>query len=178
MKEYMQNIEFIEWSKQLWKRRQETFRERGLLFGPAATFLFVLCSALIAFYLQTKGASPKADFPNLDSQIPVGKRMVEVEIVNSDFLDSTVGIFSVVNLYTIPLNRKSKAKLVAKKVQLMRSLKNPGQFVALADSDREEAHISQMGPYRATVLNPKLRSGTEFVKPNPRPRGRVQFDME
>lgn len=90
---------------------------------------------------------------NSDEYIPEGHSLVPLQLQNSEALQSLVGGFAVVNLYSASMDGISKGNLVGRKVKLIRSPKQPDQFSALVKSEEAPLLLGQSSPLFAVILS-------------------------
>ena len=143
-------------------------------------FLLLVCfvgGLVIENHSQLSNPSPStltAKNNTLDTFIPKGYILFPIEVKNFQALDSILGRYGVVDIYTSPQERKQSAKLIAKKVKILRAPLNPSQFAILCPENQTHIFVNHPGPYFISVQNPKI-SGTQFgiLKKNKTSRFRV-----
>lgn len=181
MKKLLKNINVIDWIKQNLSAPQPDSSE-GQLLSRTGTIVFVIGAGLLALYLQTAGsqetAPPENERFSLDTQIPQGYGLHPVEIVNYEYLDSIIGEFGRVNLYSVPLNKNDRPKSIAKNVKIVRSAAGGAFYAALLSEKDGFKLLKHPGPYQVTVKNPKFNTGTQFEKEIQRKRSRIQYILE
>ncbi|MCJ8276750.1 MAG: hypothetical protein HRT44_01755 [Bdellovibrionales bacterium] len=118
------------------------------------------------------------DTTSADTYIPKRHTLVPIEVANYESLDSIIGQFGVVDLFSTPLNPQEKSKRIAFSVKILRAPRNPSHFAVLMPE--AEAHIiaGHIGPITVTVRNPK-ESGTKIVHEKRRKKKRrISYDFE
>ena len=121
-------------------------------------FVLVLSFALaVVWDSGSKQESIEAkivDSSTLDTLIPEGFSLVNIEIVNADKLDAILGQFGIVDLYLANEDGKRTTKKIASKVKILRAPKNPQEFAVLV----LEAQVSELfaynSPFFASIQNP------------------------
>ena len=145
-------------------------------------FLSFFIVGLIAFLYHLQGSSAptaaKEVFANADTYIPKGYTLIPIEVSNYESLDSIIGQFGVVDLFTTPLNPEDKARRIAYSVKILRAPQNPSHFAILTPQAEASKIASHNGAFIVTVKNPK-EDGIQFVKEKPVERRRqVYYDLE
>lgn len=144
--------------------------------------IFIIIGVMTATY-HLQGADSKKPIDlhtpdRMDTAIPKGLRLYEIEISNYELLDSIIGQYGVVDLFTTPLNPNEKAKRVAYSVRIVRAPKNPNKFAVLAPDSEIEKLASYHGTFTVAVKNPN-EAGTKFVQDEPvRKKRQVLYDLE
>lgn len=129
---------------------------------------------LIAHCSQGSGRSPEpatVAAESFDTFIPDGFSLVPIEVSNYETLDSLLGPYGVVDLFTTPLTPKERAQRIAYRIKILRAPKNPSHFAVLVPFDEVKNILRYSGPYMVSVQNPKAR-GTGFEKEAPKRRSR------
>lgn len=98
-----------------------------------------------------------------DTYIPAGYVLVPIEVANYESLDSILGQFGVVDLYTPAPPGGGRPIRVAEKIKILRAPLNPNHFAVLAPEDESPRLVSHQGPFTVVVLNPR-RAGTGLEK--------------
>lgn len=113
---------------------------------------------------------------SIDLLIPDGQSLVPIEVANYETLDSLIGQFGTVDLFSVdPLNLAKNQK-IASRVKLLRSPRNPSHFAILVPHQMAQHILQFKGPFVVSVLNPKLASGTNFEKPKGHHSSRVEYE--
>ena len=148
---------------------------------PLVYSSLTLLMGFIAFLsqYQQKPQSPSSPSPmtTADTYIPAGKTLIPIEITNYESLDSIIGQFGVVDLFTTPLTNKEKAHSIAFAVKILRAPHNPSHFAALVDQSQAQRILRFPGPFSVTVRNPKT-SGTHFVKSKSPKKSRIFYNSD
>lgn len=95
--------------------------------------------------------------------IPEGFVLVPIEVANYESLDSILGKYGVVDLYTSPLDPTQKPRKVATRIKILRAPLNPNHFAVLAQEEDSSKLVGFSGPLTVIVQNPNSR-GTGIVK--------------
>lgn len=128
----------------------------------------VVFTGLLALVLDFGGSEEtpqkiEAEDPeSAATHIPEGFVLVPIEVANFESLDSILGKFGVVDLYSAPLDPTLRPKKVATKIKILRAPLNPNHFAVLARDTDSEKILSFSGPFTVVVQNPN-RGGTGFV---------------
>lgn len=173
------NIKFIDWIKQRLAAEFNNPNERPI--SAMGSVLFVVLAGLVALYLQTQKSVPKEKVTSdwtIDKDIPDGFALVPIDIINYESLDSLVGPLSVVDIFSVPIEKSELPKRVAYLAKLVRSPKNPSHFNILIKADRVPQLYKIPGPYRVVVRNPNFQAGTKFEKEKQRVPGRIRYIVE
>lgn len=112
---------------------------------------------------EKKPRTPGAEKYHVDTLIPKGHSLVPIEIANYETLDSILGPYGIVDIYTTPLNPKETAKRIAYRVKIVRAPKNPSHFAILVPFEKVKYILKYSGPYTVSIQNPKA-GGTVFEK--------------
>lgn len=142
-----------------------------------------LALGLISFFLQKKTApvtplSQEKNVESLDTYIPENQSIVPIQVANYESLDQVIGQYGVVDLYTIPLSEKEKAKKIAHAVKLVRSHKSARHFNVLLPADQAYRIAGHSGEFNVTIRNPNL-VGTKIVKEKAKSkRRRIFYESE
>lgn len=140
-----------------------------------------LCMIFVLMISQNKNSEaghPQQEISvNSDEYIPEGHSLVPLQLQNSEALQSLVGGFAVVNLYSASMDGVSKGNLVGRKVKLIRSPKQPDQFSALVKADEAPLLLGQASPLFAVILSraDTQNSGLNIKKQK---LNRIQFTGE
>ncbi len=146
-------------------------------------FILAMALGFISYLIQRSPAEKmplqtKMSVGSLDTYIPENQSIVPIQVENYESLDQVIGQFGVVDLYTIPLSDKEKAKKIAHAVKLVRSRKSPRHFNVLLPADQAYRIAGHSGAFSVTVRNPKL-VGTKIVKEKAKTkRRRVFYESE
>ena len=118
------------------------------------------------------------DTLSADTFIPKGFTLVPIEVANYESLDSIIGQFGVVDLFTTPLNPQEKSQRIAYSVKILRAPRNPSHFAVLMPQSKAHKIAGHIGQLTVTVRNPK-ETGTKFVQERRRKKQRqVFYDLE
>ncbi len=134
-----------------------------------------------AIYRETSRASsnerPLDQEESVDTFIPAGFVLVPIEVLNYESLDSVLGRFGVVDLYSADPSTGKKAEKVASRIRILRAPRNPNQFAVLAPEEESTDLVKDGSGYFVVVQNPKL-GGTVFEKRTPVSRKRNRILVE
>ena len=128
---------------------------------------------------MTKETNSEAPAPlSLDTYIPPDHTLVPIRVADYESLDQVFGNYGVVDLYTTPILPNERARLVARKVKLIRSGKSQSHFGVLVKADEAWPIQSQTGEFSVSIRNPKA-VGTQFVKAKAKTeRRQIIYDTE
>jgi len=132
---------------------------KNIISANHSIFLIVLLSlVLTAVWNKCPNDSPDkvepADITTLDTLIPEGFSLVNIEIVNAEKLDAILGQFGVVDLFLANEDGKKTSKKIASKVKILRAPKNPQEFAVLVPEAQVSELFSYDSPFYASIQNP------------------------
>lgn len=128
------------------------YRERRdkILFG------LILGSFLIALLSQfISPTSDTVEAPRFepDTHIPADFTMVTIQLANREAIDTLIGPFAVVDLYTEPSEGQRHGRLVGKNLKLIRAPLDPMQFAVLVPNLDSHRFSNSDQRYFATIKN-------------------------
>lgn len=129
----------------------------------------ILLSGVFAFVLdnrkpETTAAEIEPESPESAATfIPAGFVLVPIEVANYESLDSILGKFGVVDLYTSSIDPNQRPKKIAARIKILRAPLNPNHFAVLAAEEDSSKLVGFSGPLTVVVQNPNS-PGTGFVK--------------
>lgn len=158
-----------------------------LAFKEIPLFLWIVFAALGALVLVFGQANSPEDPDKtsisspveIDTLIPSHLSAATIELQNYKSLDSFLGPYAVVDLYAARSDGEGRARLIAQRVKMVRSPKDPSQFMILVPPSKVELLYNPHSVYFASLQN-RAASGTEFEKP-PAPakkRSIIRFERE
>lgn len=106
------------------------------------------------------------DIPTIDTFIPVGYTLVPIDIQNHESLDSVLGSYGMVDLYTA--DQKGRPEKIAERLKILRSPKNPQVFAVLIKEESAHTVAGHAGPIFVTVVSKKpsrQAKPDKYVKP-------------
>ena len=92
-----------------------------------------------------------------DTIIPEGYVLVPIQLQNFASLDSMIGQFGVVDLFTAHEDPSIKARKVGNRLKLIRAPLNPSQFAVLVPDSEADLILSHTGFYNAVIQNPQQK---------------------
>lgn len=95
--------------------------------------------------------------------IPSGFVLVPIEIQNYESVNSILGSYGVVDLFSPPLDQRHKVIKLASHVKIIRAPLNPKQFAVIAPEHKAPDLVKAQGPLFVVVQNPHQK-GTKFIK--------------
>ena len=131
----------------------------------------VAVAAFLAYYWDVTDGRPNQNLESRESVeeaatfIPDGFVLVPIEVANYESLDSILGKFGVVDLYSVTDDPKKRPVKVAERIKILRAPLNPSHFAVLAPEADSVRIVSQSGPFTVVVQHPS-KSGTNFVNPS------------
>jgi hypothetical protein len=142
-------------------------RQRTALWIFAVIFAGVLSFLLDRNSQEREPAKPEAESPESAATfIPEGFVLVPIEVANYESLDSILGNFGVVDLYSGGLDPGQRPIKVASRVKILRAPLNPNHFAVLAPEAESQRLLGFSGPLTVVVQNPNS-SGTRIVNRDP-----------
>ncbi len=148
---------------------------------PKSYRLWLVCygtlGVLLVGSIFFKTEAPSTDAPRLesaDTYIPDGYVLVPISLQNQESLDSLLGSFGVVDLYSSSTNTGQKARKLANQVKIIRAPLNPNQFAVLVPEKDSAELVKFAGPVTATLQNPK-KANPRFFR-NKKGANRIIFE--
>ena len=92
-----------------------------------------------------------------DTIIPEGYVLVPIQLQNFASLDSMIGQFGVVDLFTAYEDPTMKSRKVGNRLKLIRAPLNPSQFAVLVPDTEADLILSHTGFYNAVIQNPQQK---------------------
>ena len=126
--------------------------------------VLIVSAAILAWLSSGSDNEQKTEHSPQDvtTFIPEGFQLIPIEIANYEAVDSVLGQFGVIDLYTASEN-DSDSRPLARAVKILRAPLNPNQFAVLVP-DPMVSTIVKKGPlYKVVIRNPKA-SGTRIEK--------------
>jgi len=126
----------------------------------AAFFVSLILSGLWHFLSQETPSDKtqlleKKGPVSIDTFIPHGFVLVPIEVYNLEALNSVLGDFGVVDLYTVASQGQTHTKqTVAKGLRILRAPKNPQQFAVLAPENQAAKIARSPTPFYVVIQNP------------------------
>lgn len=150
-------------------------KEVYTLIGLGLFSLFLVLITPRGESQEKKDPAPKEAF-SFDTVIPKGFSLVPIEIANYETLDSLLGPYGVVDLYTTALNPNEKSKRIAYRVKILRAPRNPSHFAILVPFEKVKSILKYPGPFMVSIQNPDS-GGTVFEKEKPKTTSRVFYNL-
>lgn len=149
------------------------------LFAAAAALLIVIALIKDTFDSNDRTDQPAQDSdtlidPRVDTVIPSGFVLIPIEISNLEALDSLIGRYAIVDLFSAP-NLSQRSKKVADNVRLLRAPLNPSQFAVLIADSESELFFANDGPYRVVIQNPDKNEETKVTQNKPKPASNILY---
>ncbi len=139
--------------------------DQKLIFS--AIGVAVLAGVFMILPRQTTGPDAPTeafkDAPSIDTFIPAGFTLVPIEIQNHESLDSVLGSYGMVDLYTA--DQKGRPEKIAERLKILRSPKNPQVFAVLIKEENAHTVAGHAGPIFVTVVSKKA---SRHAKPEKR----------
>lgn len=152
-----------------WRSFQKWSWENRLLFMIT---VIALLPVLLSLWPQDQ---PSVDRPaSVDTFIPKGFVLIPIELSNYEALDSILGRFAYVDLFSNGESNRP-ARLIARHVRLLRAPQNPSRFAVLVPETESAKILSGDGTYSAVVRTPTA-GGTEFVNPEPKMKRKIVYE--
>jgi hypothetical protein len=122
--------------------------------------VLIAFSLIVALLVDTRGKEAPvkdgslADISGIDTYIPNGFVLLPIEIQNQASLESILGQYGVVDLYS-----PGDASPVAKSVKIVRSPKNPEQFSILVPEGQSGPLVkASTRPFFVIIQNPESKN--------------------
>jgi hypothetical protein len=127
----------------------------------AILILFFLCVSWLVDSRSSKPEAPtqRAELEGLDTFIPDGFVMVPIEIQNLATVDSILGQYGVVDLYS-----EGESSAIGRAIKLIRSPRDPSQFAVLVpEHESKEIVRYSAKPFQIIVQN-RQQNTSQFRK--------------
>lgn len=130
-----------------------------------AVFLLVgFFAAVNAFSSGPKQVEQTPESPDsLETFIPSGHLLIPIEVANADRLEGVLGQNGIVDLYQPGQNPGERAKLVGKRLRMLRAPMNPQTFAVLLRDAEVDRFLATQGPYIASI-RPLQESAHEIAR--------------
>lgn len=115
--------------------------------------IFLTIGATVAYFsahAEEKTSTPEAP-TSLETFIPKDHLLIPIEISNADKLDGLLGAAGIVDLYQVPPPTGGPAKLVGRRLRLLRAPLNPNAFAVLLRESEADQFLASPGPYIASL---------------------------
>ena len=146
---------------------------KEISFFCAAALLCLLLGGLKSYASEPeKNIEPLESF---DTLIPEGFSLVPIEVANYETLDSLLGPFGVVDIFTAEPGNPDASQRVAYRVKIVRAPRNPSHFAVLVPFEQVQKILKYPGPFMISVQNPKT-NGMGFEKEIKRKKSRIVFN--
>lgn len=144
-----------------WKISPKILQKKELLLW--VVFLLVgFFVALSAFSSAPASSEKISDSPeSLETFIPSGHLLIPIEVANAERLEGVLGQNGIVDLYQPGQNPGERAKLVGKRLRLLRAPMNPQAFAVLLRDSEVDRFLTTQGPYIASIR--PLKEGAHEV---------------
>jgi hypothetical protein len=142
-------------------------------------FITIAFFSLCGFALSrpaTSAITPEKSSESFDTLIPDGFSLLPIEVANYETLDSLLGTFGVVDLFTAPQNPDEKSRRIAYRVKILRAPRNPSHFAVLVPFEMVKNILRFPGPFMVSVQNPKS-SGTGLEKEPRKTASRILYNL-
>lgn len=117
----------------------------------------------LVFLVLSQSEKPKQKkLPSLDTHIPLGHVLIPIEVQNYKSLDRVLGQYGVVDLYQTSSSGTNYGQLVAQRIKILRSPKDPNSFAVLAPDNQASEIVQKTGPFTVVIQNPK-KNGIQIV---------------
>ncbi len=128
---------------------------------------------------ETQAAASVSKTSSLDTFIPQGYVLIPIELENYNSVDSILGTYGIVDLYSAGDGENRKTKPLARRIKILRAPQNPSQFAVLVPEQQAALFFRGQSVFFAAIQNPK-ETGTSFVnKPaSPKSRQVLVFEQE
>lgn len=128
--------------------------------------VFFLTAVVIAFSRPSPSTITQNEIferESLSTFIPVGQRMVPIEILNSEALDSILGRYGIVDLY-LPGQKRS----FARGVKIVKSIDGSGAWAALVSESLADELMAAGTRFHVAVQPIKGSAESHLTKSRPR----------
>jgi hypothetical protein len=143
-------------------------------------FCAIALLSLLGFFISGSSspaeAAVKKDLESFDTFIPEGFSLLPLEVANYETLDSLLGPFGVVDLFTVPQNPEEKSRRIAYRVKILRAPRNPSHFAVLIPFEMVGNILRYPGPFMVSVQNPKS-TGMGLEKESGKTPSRIRYNL-
>jgi hypothetical protein len=147
-------------------------KNTSLILSVAAIILLTIAYEIdnsLSPHSNTKSENQELDSESADTIIPKGFVLVPIEIQNIDSLNSLVGPYSMVDLFTTSAPNQKPGNRVGRKLKLLRAPLNPQSYAVLVPEKDASTLMASQGPYVAVIQNPNQTTNSEITKKQDRP---------
>jgi hypothetical protein len=125
----------------------------------------IVFSGLLALMAELRSDPSDKSVPAAEAAtlIPPGFVLVPIDVQNPEALDSILGQYGVVDLFSQSTDGRAAAIKVAEKIKILRAPLNPNHFAVLAPENEAPTLVRHPGPFYVVIQNPTM-NGTSFVK--------------
>lgn len=123
---------------------------------------FFALGLTVLFELVNPGAQKKLDPTQVDTFIPLGYVLIPIEVQNYESLDSILGSYGIVDLYSVNAAGVRSKSAVVRGIKILRAPLNPNHFAVLSPEARAAQIVGAGSTFNVVVQNPKA-VGTKFV---------------
>ncbi len=126
-------------------------KNRNLAFALAAIVMISILNHCGASSQETEVAPSIEPVLEADTLIPDGFSLVPLELSNFESLNSVMGAFAIVDLYSAKSALEPKGKKLVSGVRLIRAPLNPEKLAALVPEEMTLALMDSQGPLFAAI---------------------------
>lgn len=157
-----------------------------ILQDPVQKKALLALGALIILgfvFSKNETKTTTAQSPSEDSQftpdtiIPDGYVLVPIQLQNFASLDSMIGQYGVVDLFTAHEDPSQKSRKVGNRLKLIRAPLNPSQFAVLVPDSEADLILSHTGFYNAVIQNPQQKLKEKLNRLEARPQ-KISIDYQ
>lgn len=142
---------------------QNLLRRKELLLWTVFTLVGFFAAAKAVSFNPTRDTAPQESPDSLETFIPKGHLLIPIEVANAERLEGVLGQNGVVDLYQPGNNPGERAKLVGKRLRLLRAPLNPQAFAVLLRDSEVDRFLATQGPYIASI-RPLKESAHEVAR--------------
>ena len=128
--------------------------------------LLILSVAAVIILGAVSGAQSPEQAPllsTIDTQIPKGLTLVQIDIINIEAIDGMVGEYTLATLFTVKTANQKGGIVIGKQIRLVRSTVNPTKFGAVLPDEKLKNLMQYEGPFYVAIQNPNGEPvSTEF----------------
>jgi len=114
--------------------------------------IFLIITILMGIF--SKKEQPIQSVESVDTIIPKGHSLIPIEIQNKEALDTMMGPYAIIDLFTFNSQENAKGKKIASSVKLLRAPLDQQQFGVLITDEEAQSVLTNNGPYFVVLKSP------------------------
>lgn len=123
-----------------------------------AILIFLSISIFLGFFKSEKQVQKNLE--SIDTIIPKGHSLIPIEIQNKEALETMMGPYAIIDLFTFNSSENTKGKRIANAVKLLRAPLDHQQFGILITDEEAQNVLLSNGPYFVVLKSPNEKKKT------------------